>query len=133
MLKAFKEKRFVILLLAILALLPVLSCGGALAESCSDIPATVGHGHFPDGTLDETLPCTPSANYRFSGRINRTIPVPGGRIRPWTPAELDNEKISVDLQIPACPFELPESVKISYTTNTISTTPVRAGPEYIFS
>ena len=133
MLEAFKEKRFALILLAILVLLPVLSCGGALAESSTCFAETIEHGSLPDGTLSESLPCPPSATYRFSGRVNRTIPVPGGRIRPWTPAELDTEKVSIDLPLPVCAFETPENVKISFTTNTICTSPVRAGPEYIFS
>ena len=133
MLKLFKEKRFTLLLLALLALLPVLSWGGALAEKSITLPEKMEHSVPLEDTLSETVPCLPGASYRFSVRNSRTITVPGNRIRPWTPAKLDTEKTCIEITLSPDSFELPESVKISYTTFTISTTPVRAGPEYIFS
>jgi hypothetical protein len=118
--------------LILLTLASLLSVGGAFAEESIAQPVTE-HSVPYEGSIHDNLPCLPGATCRFSNRVNRTIPVPGSRIRPWTPVELDSRNSCI--AVPPSPelFELPEGVQIYYTANTICTSPVRAGPEYIFS
>lgn len=134
MFAAILKKRFAPVLLILLAILPLLSVGGALAEE-NTLPgeAQTEHNAPLEGSIHKNQPFIPGANYRFSNRVNRTIPVPGSRIRPWTPVELNSENSCI--VAPPAPelFELPEGVKIYYTVNTICTSPVRAGPDCIFS
>ena len=131
---AIFKKHFTPVLLILLAILPLLSAGGALAEENTPQAAAQTEHNAPlEGSIHNNQPFIPGANYRFSNRVNRTIPVPGGRIRPWTPVELNSENSCI--VAPPAPelFELPEGVKIYYTANTICTSPVRAGPDCIFS
>ena len=132
MLANILKKSGTLTVLILLTLMSLLSAGGAFAEESISLPVTE-HGVPQEGSIHDNQPYLPVTTCRFSNRISRTIPVPGSRIRPWTPVELDSSNSCVVTPLSPELFELPEGVKIYHTANTICTSPVRAGPEYIFS
>ncbi|MBQ4314564.1 MAG: hypothetical protein IJC21_03885 [Lentisphaeria bacterium] len=87
--------------------------------------------HTPE-SIEKSLPYTPSATYRFSNRQTRTA-ANTNRIRPWTPVDLKESLELINKNFPpSLRFELPDNVQATCTAHTLCTSPVRAGPEYIF-
>lgn len=121
----------------LLLLLTAAACSffGICEENISDVARLTEQRqlHHDPETLAESLPYTPSATYRFSSRQTRTLSATS-RVRSWTPADIkDKAELIIRNFPPSVCFDLPDNVQAVGTAYCLCTSPVRAGPEYIFT
>ena len=132
-----KEKKTALFML-ILLMFSAVSCSfaGFLVESSLPVAAKIQsapQNQEDEGGFFEDVPCIPCSAFRFSLRQQRNVQASTGRVRSWTPADLvRHEELEKKINFPHISFRQIEEVMCQCAENTITTSPVRAGPERYF-